>query len=413
MELRPIFFALLRHKTMFALLVAVIALSCAVVSNSSFLLALRLERLHMPSGIAEDRLVEVSLDSDPHDDPATAKARTEEALAALRRLPHVEAVSMSNLAPLDDYDRWGGAIALTPEDAAAMRGPVAAIYAGDHFAETLDVQLIEGHLLDPGAFTDFTGLIEQTQVPGHVDALVTQALAQRLWPGQHALGKVFYLRGDRTLATVVGVLAHLPRSWIGDDGGADYSVVLPMYTVADRSGYYYLLRADEPANRDRVLRAALDTLHALNPHCVAMIKRPLAEARAAQLGRDQSMAWILMALCTVLLAVTGAGIVGLASYWVRRRRRQIGVRRALGATRGAILRYFMIENFVLTTLGVALGMGLAYGLSRLLMAYYELPRLPLWYFPVGAVALWLTGQLAVLVPAWRASRISPAVAAAS
>jgi putative ABC transport system permease protein len=114
-----------------------------------------------------------------------------------------------------------------------------------------------------------------------------------------------------------------------------------------------------------------------------------------------------------LLGVTALGIVGLASFWVAQRRKQIGVRRALGATRGDILHYFQTENFLIVTLGIVLGMVLAFGLNLLLMQHYELPRLPFWYLPVGAVALWALGQLAVLAPALRAAAVPPVVATRS
>jgi putative ABC transport system permease protein len=108
--------------------------------------------------------------------------------------------------------------------------------------------------------------------------------------------------------------------------------------------------------------------------------------------------------------VTALGIVGLASFWVGQRRRQIGVRRALGARRVDVLRYFQTENFLLATMGIVLGMALAYGVNLFLMREYELPRLPLLYLPVGAVLLWLLGQVAVLAPALRAASVPPVVA---
>ncbi|MGH8152801.1 MAG: ABC transporter permease, partial [Rhodanobacteraceae bacterium] len=100
-------------------------------------------------------------------------------------------------------------------------------------------------------------------------------------------------------------------------------------------------------------------------------------------------------------------IVALASFWVAQRRKQIGIRRALGARRIDILRYFQTENFLIVTFGIVLGMVLAYGLSLLLMQHYELPRLPWFYLPIGAVALWVIGRLAVLGSALRAAAVPP------
>jgi putative ABC transport system permease protein len=129
--------------------------------------------------------------------------------------------------------------------------------------------------------------------------------------------------------------------------------------------------------------------------------------------QDRAMAWLLATVIIALLVVTALGIVGLASFWVQQRTKQIGVRRALGATRGQILRYFQTENFLLASIGIVLGMLMAYAINQLLMGKYELPRLPLVYLPVGAIALWLLGQFAVFWPARRAAAVPPAVATRS
>jgi putative ABC transport system permease protein len=127
--------------------------------------------------------------------------------------------------------------------------------------------------------------------------------------------------------------------------------------------------------------------------------------------KDDRAAYLLgFGVSIVLLIITALGVVGLTSFWVQQRRRQIGIRRALGATRGDILRYFQLENFILATAGIALGMALAYGLNLLLMAKYAVPRLPGEFLPIGALLLWILGQIAVLGPAIRASTIAPAIA---
>jgi putative ABC transport system permease protein len=138
--------------------------------------------------------------------------------------------------------------------------------------------------------------------------------------------------------------------------------------------------------------------------------RTIDELRERFFLNDRVMTGLLIAVIVALLGTTALGIVGLASFWVAQRRKQIGVRRALGATRRDILRYFQIENFLIVTIGIALGMALAYGINLALMKIYELPRLPAWYLPMGAAALWILGQLAVLAPAMRAAAVPPVVA---
>jgi putative ABC transport system permease protein len=75
-----------------------------------------------------------------------------------------------------------------------------------------------------------------------------------------------------------------------------------------------------------------------------------------------------------------------------------------------VLRYFQTENFLLASMGIVLGMVLAYGINLILMREYELPRLPFVYLPVGAAVLWALGQAAVLAPALRAASVPPVVA---
>ena len=195
--------------------------------------------------------------------------------------------------------------------------------------------------------------------------------------------------------------------------GHEYSAILPVrapYTV----GGNYVIRVTDPARRDEVLKAAVEALKPTARTASSWPTTPdVQELRAKYYQQDRAMVWLLVAVCIALLVVTALGIVGLASFWVQQRTKQIGVRRALGATRGQILRYFQTENFLLATLGIVLGMMLAYGINQLLMGKYELPRLPAIYLPVGAVALWLLGQVSVLGPARRAAAVPPAVATRS
>jgi putative ABC transport system permease protein len=118
-------------------------------------------------------------------------------------------------------------------------------------------------------------------------------------------------------------------------------------------------------------------------------------------------------VCAVLLAITAAGIVGLTSFWVGQRRKQIGVRRALGATRHDILSYFLTENLLIGAGGVVVGAALAIGMNLWLVSHFEMERLSLLYVVVGVVALLLLGQGAVLAPAMKASRVPPVEATRS
>jgi putative ABC transport system permease protein len=239
--------------------------------------------------------------------------------------------------------------------------------------------------------------------------IVTQAMAQRLWPGQNALGKTFYIGAEIPLR-VIGVLARLTRPDSFQNGPA-FSFVLPVNEIGRESSSYMIRSA--PQERERVLREAVAKLKQIDPNRVVLEHRTYDQVRADYFQDDRAMAGTLVGVCLALLVVTALGIGGLASFWVAQRRRTIGVRRALGATRSDILHYFLTENFLIVGFGIALGVVLAYGLSLMLMKHYELPRLPFFYVPMGAVALWCIGQLAVLGPALRAAAVPPVVATRS
>ncbi len=123
-----------------------------------------------------------------------------------------------------------------------------------------------------------------------------------------------------------------------------------------------------------------------------------------------SMIKLLTFTIVLLTAVTALGVVGLASFSVNRRTRQIGTRRALGATRMAIMRYFMTENFLISLAGVSLGAALTVALNMAMIEAFSLTRIAWYLLPVAMLVLLGVGQVAVLGPARKASRVPPAVA---
>ena len=409
MELRPILSTLRRHKTTAWLLILEIALTCAIVCNAVFMIGNRLQRIHMNTGIDEHALVQIQLAQiDPTPD---IFARAREDLAVLRQVPGVQAVALTNQLPLGGSSS-NSSIKLDP----AQRTPTLSVgtYFGEDIPQTLGARLVAGRNLRPDETTN-ADVVVKALATGNTKGIpavtvITKALADRLWPGQDPLGKTIYLT-DRVGVRVVGVLADLVRANAYNDATAHYSVVLPLFMGAGKD-QSYIIRT-RPQDRAAVLRAAVAALKKADPDRVVTRQRTYDQVREKFFANDRAMAGILVGVIVALLTVTALGIVGLASFWVGQRRRTIGVRRALGATRGDILRYFLTENFVLASFGIVLGMALAYGMNLFLMLHYELPRLPGIYFPVGAVLLWIIGQAAVLGPALRAASVPPVVATRS
>jgi len=141
--------------------------------------------------------------------------------------------------------------------------------------------------------------------------------------------------------------------------------------------------------------------------------KTMAQLREDTFRGDTALNRMLAGIMVILLTVTALGVGGLASFWVQQRTRQIGIRRALGATRTDILRYFQIENFLIVGAGVVAGALLAFALNQWLMQRFELERLSAVPVLIAVVAMWVLGQLAVLGPALRAAAIPPVVATRS
>jgi len=408
MGIKPILSALSRHKFTVCLLIVEIALTCAIVCNAIFLISQRMERMSISSGIAEHELVYLQLAFiGPRPD---SMARTAADLAALKEVPGVKSAMIVNHLPLSGSSSNSG-LRLDPEQ--RMETISATQYFGENFLSTLGVQLEAGRDFSAEEYRDLDEIMRALQtgdlkkIPSSV--LITHAMAERFWPGQNPLGRQFYI-GQNFPLIVIGVVKKLVRP-NNFEQGAEYSLIHPV-RLSMSSGSYYVLRC-APGDRERVLTAALAKIRALDPNRIVLDKGTWEEMRHDYFRNDRAMAGILVGVCLALLVVTALGIVGLASFWVSQRNRSIGVRRALGATRGNILHYFQTENFLLTTMGIVLGMVLAYGINLFLIVHYELPRLPAIYFPVGAMLLWALGQAAVLGPALRAAAVPPVVATRS
>ncbi len=403
MQIRPILVALSRHRASTVLIALEIALACAVLCNACFLIGHRLDAMRVNSGIDEASLAVVRLDGYDEQPATDLNARM---LSGLGAIQGVQSVSIINAVP---FGRRAGTAGITLDPEGQHFGEVVDFYAaGPGSLEALGLRVVAGRA--PQA-DDYQPMVDF--LPAEASVLVTRALAERLWPDSDPLGQEFWL--DKYHYRVMGVLDHLaiPAPGGRNPNDAHWSVFVPSQPGPGLVGNYLVKAA--PQDLSRVLQDAREAVPAIAPGVV------LDEGQTATIGElreryfrgDRAMAGLMVGVIVALLLVTALGIVGLSSFWVTQRRRQIGVRRALGATRGDILRYFQTENFLIVSGGIALGMLFAYGLNQGLMLRYELPRLPALYLPVGAIVLWLLGQVSVLAPARRAAAVSPAEATRS
>jgi len=405
--MHPIVAALKHHKTTVALVVLEIALTCAIVTNALFLIGDRLGVMQLTTGVADNELVWArSSGIDDDATPASRASQTAADLAALRGMPGVKAVAKVNSLPLS-RNYWSTCLGLRPGGDKAARVCNLVEYLGTPgYVGTLGVQLSAGRDFLPAEYVDYKGFND----PPPPVMIVTQALAGRLWPGQSPIGKAVFL-GDKGqhAVHVVGVVAHLLNPSITKYSGAESGFLWPVRSLA---GGMYVLRTT-PEARDSVQRDLPKVLDGVNDQRVLTDNHSYVDTVKDYFHDDRALIWLLLVVIGCLLALTALGVVGLSSFWVQQRTHQIGIRRAIGATRRDILRYFQTENFLIVTGGIALGLLLAVALNLVLMKHYELPRLPWFYLPIASLVLWALGQLAVLGPALRAAAVPPVVATRS
>ncbi len=185
------------------------------------------------------------------------------------------------------------------------------------------------------------------------------------------------------------------------------AMLVPMKRL--ESGVRYVIRT-QPGYRDEVMPQVEKMLAESNTGRIVRSMKTMTETRQRSYLEDSAMIKLLIFVVSMLTAITGLGIVGLASFSVARRRTQIGTRRALGATRTAILRYFMLENFIISSVGVITGAIIAVGMNIWMVQAFDLTPIAWYVIPLAMLALWLVGQMAVFGPARRATMVSPAVA---
>jgi putative ABC transport system permease protein len=411
MTLHPILAALRRHKSGVVLISMQIALTLAIVCNAIFIIGQRIDRVNRLTGLDESNLFLVTqqwVGAPGGDDPAGVEkldSMQKEDLVALRTLPDVASVASINSLPLLNSSS-NGSISLKPGSELRKGTTRTTFYYGDEqMISTLGLRLIAGRAFNAGDI-QHRSFRDQTE-PSVV--IVTKPIADKLFPQGSAVGKAMYLNGSTAPTTIIGVVERLQvpgaGSWTNDFA---YNATLEP-TRLDGNFARYVVRA-KPGRLEAAMRAIPSALYSVNRLRVLDDDdsvKSFADIRASAYRADIGMAILMGVVCLVLLGVTAAGIVGLTSFWVGQRHRQIGVRRALGARKIDILHYFQIENLMIAGGGAIVGVALAVGLNAWLMKHFEMDRIPVAYVLVGLVALVALGQAAVFVPARRASNVSP------
>jgi putative ABC transport system permease protein len=402
MGIRPILSALLRNKFGAILIAVQMAVTLAFLSNALTLVEQRLAWSGRPTGVDEANVFVVQSESVEHlSDPRGRQAAD---VAALRSLNGVIDAFAAYDVPLS-----GGGWAETVSFTADQQTPSAltAYYFGDeHAIDTFGLKLIAGRNFRPDEIVDRG----ESDAPVASGFIISKALASKLFPGGDALGKSIFVENSSTPSPIVGIVDRLQGPYTAATGMtatfAENAVMVPFRPFGDSARYVVRVR---PGQLAATMKSAESKLFEIDGNRI-LRSRSMTEMRYLAYRGDHGLVVLLTCVCVALLTVTAFGIVGLTSYWVAQRRHQIGIRRALGATRHAILKYFQTENFLIAVAGVSSGIIFAVLLNLWMVRSFEMVRMDNGRLIGGAVFMLLLGQIAVLWPALRAAAIPPALA---
>lgn len=410
MEIRPILSVLMRSKTAPLLVAIQVALSLAILVNALYIVNLRQASSARPSGLGDEASM-ITITARPvtrqsHD---AAVAQQKRDVEVLRALPGVAAATWISQMPMS---RSGSNSGFSLDRKQARQSILLSTYfAPPGAVDVLGLKLVEGRDIADDDMVDFDSEKDSPSRKWPRSIILTRAAAESLFPGTSAIGKTIYYGSgdDASEMRVIGIVERLQTVLAETGPNAENSAIIPL--VTDNAFPKFAIRA-EPGQRDRLMKEAEIAMRdPANPRVI--FARSSTDDRSNRYRNERALAWMLIGVSALLLLVTASGIVGMTMLRVAQRRKQIGVRRALGARRSDIIRYFVTENLLVSTAGIVAGIALAIALNQLLVRVLELPRLPAAYLGIGALSLWALGIAAVLGPAWRAASIAPAEATRS
>jgi putative ABC transport system permease protein len=404
MEIRALLKALWRSRTGPVLIAVQIAIALAVLVNIAYVVAGRIEIYRRPTGMDVSNIFWVSSQGFGTGYDHSVAIRTD--LAYLNGLPGVVAAAATATVP-----QGFGGIGLPFSTVPGVRVPAAGgavQLMTDRGLDALGVRLIAGrapHSDATSAPPDMMSAIARWAP----EVAITDRLARKLFPKGDALGKTLYTGLINKQAKIVGIVERMQTRPVPDQFADFAEGVVFVPGVPSGPGATYLVRT-KPGRLAEVMAQVEHSLADKVQGRYIEHMETLEQTASNTRNYLRSSSIILGVVACLVLAVTAIGIFGLAAFNVATRTRQIGTRRALGARRRHILRYFLVENWLVSTAGVLVGCVLAIALGSKLSLMFLMPRMPLYYLALGVVALWLIGLGATLLPARRAASVAPAIA---
>jgi putative ABC transport system permease protein len=337
---------------------------------------------------------------DAHQRPARPSAFFERLVPRLTHVPGVRAVGVANMAPFGT-EEYATTFELPDPglDGAPRQATATSWVVTPGYATALGLRVTSGRFFEPA------------DVDGPTEIMVVNEAFVRLYlhDGKPPVGRRWLRAKGAKLTEIIGVVANVlkdgldrqPEPEVYRPASLTRSTLVPYASLVVRTTGDPLALANELRRlaRESDARVGLDGLGTLSGKLSASVAQP------------RFAAWLLALFAGLALAVAATGLYGVLSYTVTERRREIGIRAALGATRGRLLRLVLRQGLGFTLAGLALGVIAAAMTSRLLSTLlFGVTPFDSVAFTVGPAVLVLVALAACLVPACRAAATDPAVA---
>lgn len=384
---------LFSRKVVTSLLLVQLAMTLALLLNSILLAQQTQQQLNQPTGLDLDNTLVALLK------PTTASLRVYPALQelldrqlnAVQALPGVVAAAYANQSAILVGGNNGNIYDVEQEERTNI--PTVPMYfVSKDFISVLNSKVLQGEL--PQHSVSLDGQVQP-------EVVLTKSLANKLFSGQSALGR------QTSRGRVAAVIDDFYGQRYSDHVMYNTVQVAPPYGVD--WGYSIMLRT-RPEQTEAVRQQLADVLRAVEPDIEIFHIRSLAEQHKDLYRNEYGLAMLLGILSALMLLVTMVSSYSSTHFHALKRQQEIGVKRALGASKNTILLELLSENWLCTAVGAVFGVGLGLLLNQALAQVITIPALS-WYLPVVTLAaLLLCVTVATWYPATIATRISPATA---
>jgi putative ABC transport system permease protein len=338
-------------------------------------------------------------DMDPYRPPAKRVQFVKEVLRRVSALPGVQRASLGggNGVPLIGPHNTAGLVIEDRQDETVPPQIQVSALSADYFS-VLGTPLLDGR------FFAESDDIESPRV-----ALVDQAMVKRFWPDQNPIGKhIKFGRRDSKAPwiSVVGVVGDIKTD--GFDAPEKPHIYLPIF---QNVGYAMAVYVKTEGNPKSLTHAVRQEVQAVDPDLPVFGEKTMDDLVAASLAERRFSMQLVTVFGVVALLLAGIGIYGVMAYSVNQRTREIGIRLALGAHTGDIMRWVLRQGMWLTATGVTAGLAAAFALTRLLQGFlFNIAATDVLTYAALALILALVAMVACYIPARRATKVDPMIA---